>query len=53
MPPTHSVRIVRPGDISKNDPFTICVVANPALEAPLRSGQFIVDPITGARAEFD
>jgi hypothetical protein len=51
MPPT--IDIIRPGDKSKPDPFTICIIANPALEAPRDSGIFIADPITGAQADFD
>jgi len=39
------VRVLRPGDTGKPDPFTVCIVANPALEAPIRTGQFMPDPI--------
>ncbi|MFL5381161.1 MAG: hypothetical protein ACJ8GN_01420 [Longimicrobiaceae bacterium] len=46
-------RVIRAGDTSRPAPFTICVIANPALEAPWRSGQFIVDPLTVHQAEFD
>lgn len=34
----------RQGDL-KQEPFTVLVVANPALEAPLDTGQFRADPI--------
>ena len=51
MPPT--IRTIRPGDVSKTDPFTICIIANPALEAPRNSGIFVADPITSAQADFD
>jgi hypothetical protein len=53
MPPPPVVRVIRPGDTTKPDPFTICVVANPALEEPWKSGQFIIDPITGNQPAFD
>jgi hypothetical protein len=43
--------VVRAGP-SKPHPFTICVVANPALEAPWKSGQFIIDPIIGQLTMF-
>jgi hypothetical protein len=36
--------VVRPG-AEKQDPFIVCVVANPALEAPWNSGVFVADPI--------
>jgi hypothetical protein len=51
--PTTRIRVIRPGDELKNDPFTICVVSNPALEAPWRSGRFVVDPITTRQSVFD
>jgi hypothetical protein len=47
------IKIIRPGDTSKPDPFTICVIANPVLEAPWKTGQFIVDPITFNQPGFD
>ena len=50
--PNPDTRILRNGD-TKPDPFTICIVANPALEAPWQTGQFIIDPIMGAQADFD
>jgi hypothetical protein len=43
--------VVRAG-AAKQNPFTICVVANPALEAPWKSGQFVVDPIIGQVVTF-
>jgi hypothetical protein len=45
--------VLRPGDTAKPDPFTICFIANPALEAPFEAGQFIADPITGDKAGYD
>lgn len=53
MAPPPVTRVIRAGDATKRDPFTICVVGNPALEAPWRSGQFIPDPVTVAQADFD
>lgn len=47
------IRVIREGDTSKRNPFTIVVVANPALEAPWRSGIFVTDPIAGDQAAFD
>lgn len=47
------VTVLKPGDTTKSDPFTICIIANPSLEAPWQSGQFIVDPITSNKAAFD
>lgn len=44
--------VVRPGDSDKSNPFTILVIANPALEAPWRSGTFVSDPIIGNPAAF-
>lgn len=51
MPPT--VRILNPGETSKPDPFTICIVANPALERRLGSGTFVPDPIVMNQPLFD
>jgi hypothetical protein len=43
--------VVRAG-AAKQNPFTICVVANAVLEAPWQSGQFVADPIIGQLATF-
>jgi hypothetical protein len=48
-----TIRVLHPGDTSKADPFTICIIANPALEAPWKSGQFILDPIAADPMAFD
>jgi hypothetical protein len=53
MAPVVNSSVLRPGDTSKPDPFTICLVANPALEAPWESGQFITDAMPGDAAAFD
>lgn len=42
----------RPGDATKAFPFTVCIIANPALEAPHQTGQFIRDPIMGLPQAF-
>jgi hypothetical protein len=47
------IRVIRPGDTTKPNPFIICIVANPVLEAPWHSGQFITDPITASQSSFD
>ncbi|WP_180539613.1 hypothetical protein [Nevskia soli] len=44
--------ILRQAGASKKDPFTICILANPALEAPWNSGTFVADPIMGNKAGF-
>jgi len=38
---------------SKPDPFTIVIVANPALEAPWNSGNFVADPIISNQPAFN
>jgi hypothetical protein len=45
--------IIRRAGAAKPDPFTIVVVANPALETPWRSGMFAADPILSNRPAFD
>jgi hypothetical protein len=47
------IKILNAGDTTKSNPFTICILANPALEAPWQSGQFIVDPVTSNQTAFD
>jgi hypothetical protein len=46
------VNVVRAGDTGKTNPYTIAVIANPALEAPWRSGAFVKDPILASLASF-
>ena len=43
--------VIRPG-APKANPFTVCIVANPALEAPWNSATFVADPIIGQLAAF-
>jgi hypothetical protein len=49
----QSIGVIRPGDQSKPDPYTIVIISNPALERPWRSGAFVADPITANKAVFD
>ena len=44
---------MRPGDTTKPNPFTIVIISNPALEAPLGSGTFLVASITSDQTAFD
>jgi hypothetical protein len=46
------VQVLRPGDTATPTPYTVCIIANPALEAPWRSGQFVPDPIAKNPAAF-
>lgn len=47
-----SVDVIRVG-ATKPNPFTIAVVANPALERYWNGGTFVVDPILARKADFD
>lgn len=47
------IRVHRVGNTGKPDPLTIAIVANPALEVPVGSGTFVVDPIVTRQAAFD
>jgi len=40
--PEATIQVLQSGD-PKPDPFTICIVANPALEVPWQSGRFVAD----------
>ena len=44
---------VRRAGAAKNAPFTILLVANPAIETPFGSGTFVPDPILKNQAGFD
>jgi hypothetical protein len=46
------VKVLRQG-ASKQNPFTIVIIANPALEAPWKSGMFVVDPIAAGQKAFN
>lgn len=47
------IKVLNAGDNTKPDPFTIAIIANPALEAPWNTGQFVLDPITFDPKAFD
>ncbi len=47
------IHVHREGNTVKVDPFTIAIIANPALERPEGSGTFVVDPIVSQQAAFD
>lgn len=47
-----TIRVLRPGNTVKRNPFTIAIVANPVLEAPWQSAQFIRDPIISNETGF-
>ena len=47
------ITTIRPGDTTKTDPFTVVIVSNPALEAPWKSGNFVIDPITSMQVAFN
>lgn len=49
----NQIKVIHQGDTSKANPFTIVIIANPALEAPWNSGTFVVDPIITNQAKFD
>jgi hypothetical protein len=51
--PAPVTTVLRQGDTRKANPFTIVIVSNPALETPVGSGTFAVDPITANKAAFD
>jgi hypothetical protein len=46
------ITVLRPG-APKTHPYTICVIANPALQTTPTSGVFIADPILGDKPGFD
>jgi hypothetical protein len=46
------VNVIRPGDLAKPNPYTIAIIANPALEVSWRSGVFVPDPILKSLAAF-
>jgi hypothetical protein len=47
------ITTIRPGDTTKTNPFTVVIVSNPALEAPWKSGNFVIDPITSMQVAFN
>lgn len=53
MPDNVNLQVLRPGDLSKPNPYTICFVANPALETPWQSSSFSADPMPLNATSFD
>lgn len=53
MCPSPIITTIRLGDTTKTNPFTVVIVSNPALEAPWKSGTFVIDPITSMLAAFN
>jgi hypothetical protein len=47
------LQVLRPGDTTKPNPYTICFVANPVLESPWQSFSFISDSMPGNGIQFD
>lgn len=47
-----TITVLQPGDPTKQNPYTIAIVANPALETSSGSGHFTADPILGIPASF-
>jgi hypothetical protein len=47
------ISVIRECELVKDNPFTIAIIANPALEAPWNSGVFAADPIMQSSASFD
>jgi hypothetical protein len=48
-----TVTVIAEGDTSKNDPFTICIVASPAFEDRVNSNTFSPDPVTIDEGKFN
>lgn len=48
-----AISVVRPGDRAAAQPFTVCIVANPALESPEGSALFLPDPIISDQSKFN
>lgn len=47
------IKVLRAGDTTKTNPFTVAIVSNPSLETPWNSGTFSIDPVTFDQAAFD
>lgn len=50
---TPTTRVLKSGNTTKADPFTVCFIANPSLESPEGSRHFIADPILSSQSDFD
>src|SRR5688572_18173054 len=46
-----AITVILPGDTSKPDPFTIAIIANPAIERP-NTGRFVRDPVVTTQPAF-
>ena len=53
MPNGPVTKVLRKGDTTKANPFTIIIVSNPVLEAPWNSGQFVADSVMSDQNAFD
>lgn len=53
MPDQPVIKILREGDTTKHDPYTIAIVSNPAYESEESPGTFKLDPITTQHSAFD
>jgi hypothetical protein len=51
--PNHEIKVLRAGDTSKPDPYTIVIVSNPVLEMGEESDDFEVDPIVEKPRKFN
>jgi hypothetical protein len=48
------ISLLQPGAQKPNDnPYSIVIVANPGIESPINSGNFVADPILNSQAAFD
>jgi hypothetical protein len=51
---TKTINLIQPGaNKPNNNPYTICIIANPVFESPLGSGTFVVDPISHSEQSFN
>jgi hypothetical protein len=51
---TKTVNVIQPGaNKPNNNPYTICIIANPFFESPINSGAFVVDPISHSQQLFN
>lgn len=46
------IDVIQPGKPGSANPFTICIIANPAFEAPQGSGSYQTDPVLADMAAF-
>jgi hypothetical protein len=53
MPNNVDLQVLRPGDTTKPNPYTICFVANPTLESPWQSFTFQADTMPNDGTLFD